>query len=438
MKGYLFVYTLTILGMMGALFSPYMGICIYILFGVLSPNALWYYSLDDTFLNSGLGFSEVVAYPTIVGWTLNHFGNMNLGKATLPIICLACYCGWVLLSLIAAGWNVYGWVQIFMNIRLFLAILIVVSLCNTFQQLRIFVWILVFSFGFIAFELNMSYLQGFNRLQITGYAGMDNNFFAVSMVVGTVLAFFTGISEKNIALKGLAFFFALLQAHVIMFSMSRGGMLGLIIAFMCTVIVLPKNTQNLTFIFLGAAIGASLWGPTPRERFMTAFANMEDLDGSAMSRITSWKNCLVVMKEKPAFGVGVKNWTRYSTGRFGMFLEAHSTWFQTAVDSGIPALLFLMGFFGFTVLQTMPFIFGGARAPNPEINTYMQMVFVASVAYCASAQFVSLYSLEGVFYTVTIGLIGLKLTFLKKLEDDQRETEEMLEMQRDMGYSYTR
>ncbi|MDO4628894.1 MAG: O-antigen ligase family protein [Planctomycetia bacterium] len=438
MKGYLFVYTLTILGMVGALFSPYMGICIYVLFGVLAPNALWYYSLDETFLNSGLGFSEVVAYPTIVGWTLNHFGNLNIGKATLPLVCLAGYSCWVLFSLTATGWNPYGWVQILMNVRLLLAILIVLSLCDTLRRLRIFVWILIFSFGFVAFELNMSYLQGFNRLQMTGYAGMDNNFFAVSMVVGAVLAFFTGLAEKNIALKGIAFFAAVLQAHVIMFSMSRGGMLGLLIAFVFTVIVIPKNAQNLTLIFIGAIIGVAIWGPTPRERFMTAFANMEDLDGSAMSRLTSWKNCAIVMKERPVFGVGVKNWTSYSTNRFGLFLEAHSTWFQTAVDSGIPALLFLLGFFGFTIIRTLPYIFGGARAPDPMIDIYMQMVFVACVSYCLSAQFVSLYAMEGVFYTATIGLVGLKLTHLKKLEDDRRETEEMLEMQRDMGYSYTR
>lgn len=438
MKGYLFVYTLTILGMMGALFSPFLGICIYILFGVLAPNALWYYSLDDTFLNSGLGFSEVVAYPTIIGWLLNHFGNMNLGKATLPILCLLGYCCWVLFSLTVTGWNPYGWVQILMNFRLCLAILIVLSLCNSFQRLRILVWILIFSFGFVAYELNMSYFQGFNRLQMTGYAGMDNNFFAVSMVVGTVLAFFVGLAEKNIALKGVAFLAAALQAHVIMFSMSRGGMLGLVIAGVLTFIVLPKTSTNMTLFLVGILVAAVLWGPSARERFLTAFADMDDLDSSAMSRITSWKNCSIVMKERPVFGVGVKNWPSYSRNRFGLTLEAHSTWFQTAVDSGIPALLSLLGFFGFTILRMIPFIFGGARAPNSAIDTYMQMVFVACIAYCLSAQFVSLYALEGVFYTATVGLIGLKLTYLKKLEDDQRETEEMLEMQREMGYSYTR
>ncbi len=435
MKGYLFVYILTIIGMLGSLFSPYMGICIYILFGVLQPNALWYYSLDDTFLNSGLGFSEVVAYPTIIGWLLNHCGNLNFGKATLPAACIIAYACWVFLSSTATGWNIYGQVQILMNCRMIIAMLIVLSLCDTPRKLRLLVWVLLVANGFVAYELNISYIHGFNRLQQTGYAGMDNNFFAVSMVVGTVLAFFIGLSERKIYLKGIAFLAMLLQAHVIMFSMSRGGMLGLLVAFILICIVIEKTPLNVTVMIIAFMLFSTMAGQSVRDRFFSAFVNMEDLDGSAQSRLHSWKNCLVVMKERPVFGVGVKNWTSYSTNRFGMFLEAHSTWFQTAVDSGIPALLLLLGFFGSTATRCLPYIFGAARAPTREQQIYVQMTFVAVCSYCVSSQFVSLYALENVFYVATIGLVVFKQTYLKKVSDEIQESEEMLEQQRKMGYS---
>ena len=438
MKGYLFVYTLTILGMFCSLFAPFLGICVYILFAVMSPNALWYYSLDETFLNSGLGFSEVVAYPTIIGWFLGHCGNLNIGKALLPLTCLIGYTLWVVFSSIATGWTPMGQVQILMNIRLLLAIIIVLSLCDTVRRLRLLVWLLVFGSGFIAYELNVSYLQGFNRLQMTGYAGMDNNFFAVSMVVGFVLALFTGLSEKNIMLKGLAFFAALLQAHVIMFSMSRGGMLGLLIAVILTFMVIPKTSMNVSIfgiIFLGLFL---LFGESAQERFFSAFENMEDLDGSAQSRLYSWANCAIVMKERPVFGVGVSNWVHYTTSRFGLPIEAHSTWFQAAVDSGVPALLSLLGYFGFSALRMLPIMFGRLKLPDPRLQIYAQMVFVAVISYGISAQFVSLYAMESVFYTIAIGLIILKLVWLQKLADDQRETEEMLTQQREMGYSNVR
>lgn len=438
MKGYLFVYSLTIMGMLCSLFAPFLGICIYILFGVMSPNALWYYSLDETFLNSGLGFSEVVAYPTIIGWFLGHCGNLNIGKASLPLACLIGYTLWGVFSSIATGWTILGQVQILMNIRLLLAIIIVISLCNTVHRLRLLIWLMVFGTGFIAYELNMSYLQGFNRLQMTGYAGMDNNFFAVSMVVGFVLALFTGLSEKNIFLKGLAFFAAILQAHVIMFSMSRGGMLGLFIAVFLTFLVIPKNSMNLSIfgiIFLGLVL---LFGESAQERFFSSFKNMDDLDGSAQSRLHSWANCAIVMKERPVFGVGISNWVNYTKSRFGLPIEAHSTWFQTAVDSGIPALLLLLGYFAFSALRMLPIMFGRLKLPDPRLQIYAQMVFVAVVSYGISAQFVSLYAMESVFYTIAIGMIILKLIWLQKLEDDKRETEEMLTQQMERGYSDVR
>ncbi len=438
MKGYLFVYTLTILGMLCSLFAPFWGICIYILFGIMSPNALWYYSLDESFLNSGLGFSEVVAYPTIIGWFLAHFGNLNIGKAFLPLACLIGYTLWGVFSSIATGWTMLGQVQILMNIRLLLAIIIVLSLCDTVRRLRILIWLMVFGTGFIAYELNVSYLQGFNRLQMTGYAGMDNNFFAVSMVVGFVLALFTGLSEKNILLKGLAFFAALLQAHVIMFSMSRGGMLGLFIAIALTFLVIPKNSINLSIlgiIFLGLFL---LFGQSAQDRFFSAFKNMEDLDGSAQSRLHSWTNCAIVMKERPVFGVGISNWVNYTKSRFGLPIEAHSTWFQAAVDSGVPALLLLLGYFAFSAIRMIPVMFGRLKLPDPRLQIYAQMVFVAVVSYGISAQFVSLYAMESVFYTITIGMVILKLIWLQKLQDDKMGTEAMLIQQREQGYSEVR
>jgi len=437
MKGVLFVYTLATLGMCCGFFSPFIAVCIYVLFGVMAPNALWYYSLPDTYLNTGFGFSEVVAYPMIVGWFMNHCGNMNIGKAYMPLFMLSGYTIWVFIAMIVTGWSAFGMSQILMNTRLLLAVFIVISLCNSTQMLRIIVWVLVFASGFVAYELNMSYFQGFNRLQMIGYAGMDNNFFAVAMVVGTVLAFFTGISEKNIVLKGTAFFAAVLQAHVVMFSMSRGGMLGLCIAGFFTFLSLPKTGSNMAIFLLALVVGSYLFGPSARERFFSSFKNTEDLDGSAQSRLKSWKNCLITMKEKPAFGVGVQQWKNYSAVRFGVTLEAHSTWFQAAVESGLPALFFLLGFFGLTMLRMIPYIWGNQKVPDPRLKSYIQMTFTAVFAYCTSAQFVSLYAMESVFYTTAVGLVCLKLIHLQKEADEQAETERMFEMRREMEYAYS-
>jgi len=141
------------------------------------------------------------------------------------------------------------------------------------------------------------------------------------------------------------------------------------------------------------------------------------------------------MREKPVFGVGVTKWASYTQSRFGIFLEAHSTWFQAAVDSGIPALLFLLMFFFTSALRMLPIIFQRIKVPDPAMYHYARMVFVAIVAYGCSAQFVSLYAMESVFYTITIGLIILKIIHLQALEEKEQERLRMLEMQERYGYS---
>ena len=435
MKGVLFVYMLSTLGMCCGFFSPFIGVCVYVLFGVMAPNALWYYSLPPTYLNTGFGFSEVVAYPMILGWFMNRCGNLNIGKAYMPLFLLCGYNLWVFISMMFTSWSPAGFAQVLMNVRLLLAIFIVVSLCDTVQKLRIILWCLLFGSGFVAYELNMSYLGGFNRLQMVGYSGMDNNFFAVSMVVGAVVAFFIGLSERNIVLKGLAFLAAVLQAHVVMFSMSRGGMLGLGIAGFFAFLTLPKTGSNMAMYAIFVAVGISLFGPSAQERFFSSFKNMEDLDGSAQSRLFSWKNCMVSIKEKPFLGVGIQKWATYSSERFGVTLEAHSTWLQAAVESGIPALFFLLGFFMLTVLRLIPFVWGSRKVPDPRIATYMQMTITGTMAYCISAQFVSLYAMENVFYMATVGLVCLKLVHLKEVADAEEETARMFEMRKEMEYS---
>ncbi|MDO4575651.1 MAG: O-antigen ligase family protein [Planctomycetia bacterium] len=422
MKGFLFVHLLTLLGMSLGLFYPFVSLLIYTMFGIMYPNALWFYSLPVTFLGTGMGYSEVVAYPMIIGWFANSCGNLNLGKSLLPISLLVLYVIHITFSLIAGNWNPLGQEIVVMNIRLVLAMVIALTLCNTVTHLRWFVWSLIFGSGFVAYELNMSYFAGFNRLQVAGYAGMDNNFFAVAMVVGATLAFFTGMAEKNLVLKFFAFLAAMFQFHVVLFSMSRGGMLGLCVVGFFTFCVLPKTGSNMLFFIVVLLVGLQLAGPSVRERFMTAFVDKSERDASAHGRVVAWKNCLITMRENPFTGIGVGNWMPFSHERFNTTIEAHSTWLQTGADSGIPGLTFQLGFFFVTMYRMFPYVFGRKKLPDPRLNSFAQMVVVAVMGYTVSAQFVSLYTMEITYYTMTIGLIVLKIVNL--MEREQADWEE--------------
>ena len=424
MKGVLFTYIMTVLGAGMAPFYPFVGLVVYIMFAVLYPPALWYYSLPTTFMNSGWGYSELVAYPVIVGWLINGCGDFRLGKAKFSWLCLAGFTLWSVVSLYATDWSPMGQNQILMFLRLFLTVTIMVTLCNSLKMLRWIVWAIIFGSGYVAYELNVSWVQGFDRLQMVGYAGMDNNFFAVSMLMGTVIAFFEGISQKSVILKLIAFVAALLQAHAILFSMSRGGMLGLCVVGMMTFLVLPKTSTNILAVILGLILALQMAGPSVRARFATTFLDPEQRDASANGRIEAWKRCITVMSERPLFGVGARNWLTYTRARFGVHLEAHSTWMQMGVDTGIPGLIFQAGFFVGLLWYMLPYVRGMTTFLDPLLQTYGQMTFVAVVGYCVTAQFVSLYMLECAFYTCGVGMVVLKLAHLHQLAEEEKENQQ--------------
>lgn len=430
-KGPLFVYTMTILGIACALPYPFVSVLVYIIFAVMSPNALWFYSLSPTFFDSGVGFSAAVGYPMIAGWVLQHCGNFRIGKAQLPLWLLVIYIIWAYLTTYMAGITPLGSATLLMMVRLLIAVVIALTLCESTTHLRLIIWSIVFASGFVAYELNMAYWAGFNRLQIVGYAGMDNNFFAVSMVVGATVSLFVGLVEKNYILKGIAFLAALSQAHAILFSMSRGGMLGLCVVGLVTFLLLPKTLTNFS-IFTGiVVIVLALAGPSVQERFWSSFEEQEDLDGSAKSRLQSWINCAEVIRQKPVTGIGIQNWASFSQAYFGVFLEAHNTWLQAAAETGIPGGLLLLGFVLVTMWRVLPLARGKIDLPDPGMRLYAQMVIAAMCGYCVSAWFVSLYFMEITYYVCLVGLCCLKLVHLKqRREADERLQHEALRQER--------
>ena len=102
-----------------------------------------------------------------------------------------------------------------------------VTLIQSRRDLYLLSWTIVASIGFVAYDFNLSYFSGFNRLQEVGFGGMDNNSVTIGLVAGVGFAFFLGLSETVWWRRYLAFGASALMTHAVFFSFSRGGMLGL-------------------------------------------------------------------------------------------------------------------------------------------------------------------------------------------------------------------
>jgi probable O-glycosylation ligase (exosortase A-associated) len=404
MKGLIYTYLTTYGGAVVSLFYPLVGILIYINFAIFEPPALWYWSVP-----SG-NYARIIAIAALVGWGFHGFGNWDLRRAWLPTGMILAFLFWCMASTVFAAVPPIGWAFVNRFLKILLPLLAGLTLINSLRDLKALARVLVYSQGYLAYEFNLSYYEGFNRVYEAGFAGMDNNAIAIAMATGVGLSFFLGLHERAIWLKVPAFLAAALEAHVIMFSFSRGGMLALIVVGVVAFLLVPKRPIHVLIFVLAVMLGFRLAGEQVRERFMTVFVDPEERDASAQSRVEMWKDCFDVMRRKPVFGAGPDHWglvaVEYGWPRGK---EAHSLWFQTGAETGFAGVAFLLGFYFFTIWRLWKFLWPNAPPVDPFVRDAARMVIASLAGFGVAAQFVTIEGLELPYYVTLLGMGALKL-----------------------------
>ena len=362
MKGLIFTYAPTYGARIASLANPYAGLLVYICFAIIKPEALWYWSVPEG------NYSRIVAVALLFGWVIHGLGRWNLGKAFGIVAVLIAYWLWASLSATMAADQTLAWKYVEELTKIVLPFFVGISTINSVRRLKLLAWVVVVSHGYVAFEMNRSYFGGFNRVQDVGFAGLDNNSFAIAMVASTGMAFFLGLHAENWWLKGIALFAGLLSAHTVMLTFSRGGMVALILTAFVTFLLIPKRPIYFLVFGIAIAVGIRLAGPEVRDRFKSSFAEEQDRDYSAESRLQLWADCCDSMGKNPILGVGPNNWPLVApTYGWPIGKEAHSLWMQLRAELGIPGLLFLVLFYGLTVVRLWPLAREYAPVTDPAL-----------------------------------------------------------------------
>jgi len=409
-KGLLFTYFLTYGGAAVSLFRPWYGLLIYVCFAIIHPESLWHWAFDE-----GGNFSRIIAVALLIGWAINGFGNWNLGRSRTTVAALVGFWCWAALSaVVAASDSDVAFRFLEAQIKIVLPFVVGVTLVDSEHKLKQLAWVILLSQGYVAWELNLSYLNGFNmldgRVGPGGFGGMDNNCVAIAMVTGAGLAFFLGMHEKIWWRKWLAFLCAGLMAHSIMFAFSRGGMLALIILGFVSFVLIDKRPRHFAYFGLAVVVGLLLAGPEVRERFSKTFVDEEQRDESAQSRLDMWNICLGVAADNPLFGIGPDHFPIHAKS-FGLAegKEAHTLWLQVAAELGVVGLALLLLFY----LGTMKKLWPVARRKVPGGSEWdvavARMIIAAFTGFIVAAQFVSLEGLELPYYICLLGAGTLKL-----------------------------
>jgi len=414
MKGLIFTYLLTYGGAAAALFNPFIGLLIYVAFAILRPESLWHWSVPEG------NYSRIVAIGLLIGWALKGFGRWDFGRARPVVYALLGYMLWMIVSASVNQDRGGAWEFVEASAKIVLPFLAAMTLIRSLDQLQKLAWVIVVCQGYVAYEMNLAYYGGYNILAEQGFAGMDNNCMAIAMVTGAGLAFFLGLGETIRWRQLLAFACAALMTHCVLFSMSRGGMLALIIMGGLSFFLIPKRPAHYLAFALAVALGLRLAGPQVVERFSSTFADENQRDMSEQSRLSLWTSCWDAMLKQPLAGVGPRQWPRIATEYgFTPGKEGHSLWLQTGAEMGFPGLGFLLAFYLVCINRLRVFLRPGAAETAPWSAGVARAVIASLVGFMISAQFVSLPGLELPYYIVIVGAGILKLTATKRVADTE-------------------
>lgn len=402
MNGLLFTYALTYGGAVVSLYRPFHGLLIYICFAILKPPVIWPWAVPQG------NYSRVIGIAFLLGWAMNGFGDGRLGKARPIVMAFLGYFLWVILSTSFALDPARGLPFVEYLAKIVLPFVAGITLIHSWDQLKLLIWVIVGSSAFLAYEANLLYLGGYN-LEQDAVFGLDNNSFSILMDTSFGLALILGLEDRVLWRRCLMFGCAAAMAHVPMMSMSRGGMVGAVVAAAVAVVIVPKSRQIWLMIFSGMAVAAMLAGPSVVAEFSTSFKPEEERDASAESRVLLWRDCTDTMLKNPLFGVGQECWglVVQSYG-WPKGKEAHSLWFQTGAELGIPGVAFLLLFYYRTVSSTW-------RARKwvdvPWMPLVSRMIAVSLIGFGVSASFVTVEGFELPFYVAMIGACGLKIAY---------------------------
>lgn len=399
MKGLIFTWLLTLLGVSASFIRPYHGFLVYVALAVLRPDALWSSHIQ------GGRFSMIVASAMLLNWFVRCCGNWDLGPARRVVLLFLGYWLWSVFLSLSADSPAHAWYFVEQQSKIVLPFLVGITTVQSSIDLRRLAWVIVVCQGYVSLELNRYYFSGYNFLWEQGFASLDNNSMAIGLVTTLGVAFFLFFYETSNVRRAIIAGCAAFIGHAILFSFSRGAMLATVIFLGISFFIIRKTTLHYAVYGLGIVVALFTAGPQVRDRFMETFAQENGVrEASAQSRLDLWRDCMILLADDPIMGCGPDHWPLHAH-EFGWPAgkEAHSLWVQTLVELGFPGFLMYVGFFLTVLFRCWYMLQKTLNDEDAWFADSARMTIASLIGFMVSAQFVSLEALEIPYYVALLG-----------------------------------
>lgn len=406
---------LLVLGLLPlCIMRPYFGVLAWSWLGYMNPQKLtWGFAFNFPFV-------QLVAIATLSGLIYlfaHRESRPELPWSTQTMALLLLWFFYTLSAVFALNtdlsWPAWGQMS-----KTMVLIFVTLLLIDNSRKLRYLILVITLSIAFYGFKGGLFAIANGGKYMVMGPGGLigDNNNIGLALNMVLPSVYYLSIFEQNkffrLALKA-TFFLSILA---IVFTYSRGAMLGLvavlflillrsklsykIITLMCVVIALPFIVEKV---------------PESWYEKMGSIQSIET-DGSAMNRFRAWETSWNLAKDRPITGGGfnalhdVKIYDTYHSGKVyeGIRVNktgAHSIYFEIIGENGLIAFALFM----FLILST---IYGARKSHREHIKDrpdglpdYGPMIGIGVIAYAISGAFLEQAGFDLFYHLVAIMII---------------------------------
>ena len=247
--------------------------------------------------------------------------------------------------------------------KVILVFALMINTITTRARLERFVGVVIAGTSYIAIRTVVDYLRGVNLVEggratgaVGGLFGNPNDM-ALNMVAFLPLAIIAALGRNRPVLRAIAIIGMPFMAAAIVFSKSRGGMVGMVAMLVVLLYQLRRVRPGIAALVVAVSIAVVPMLPDSfTERMSSIFNPEEDPTGSREARKRLLRESYEAFLERPLFGLGAGQFQNYNPeGRQEAWRETHNAVLQVASETGIGGVIvfvFIVGSGFAAVLRT--------------------------------------------------------------------------------------
>lgn len=416
------------------LMRPFYGVFLWTVVAFVNPQ--WY----TWSAASALPWALVVAIPTMVGMLVFSGGWSRLSSRE-SLLLFAFWLWTCLTSVISthtpvfvhhAGDTWYRWEFVS---KILLMTFVTIVVIRDFRQFHVFLRILAGCFGIFVIKTLPFVILTAGQFRVYGPPNSmiaDNNDFGLALNMTLPLFFFLAQVETNPWLKRLFWFLFLATIPSILFTYSRGAMVGLLALLGLMFLQLKQRLLLIPVMVIGL-IGGLIFAPENWRNRMDP-TRKDAVDLSAQSRLNAWTFAWNLASDFPLTGGGYATFTPELFHHYAPKVHdihgAHSVYFQVLGEHGFPGLLLYLTLV-FSSFRTTRTLVREARARGDlEVAHYANMLWFSMVGFLVSGLFLGRAYFD-YYFSIVAALVVLKDVAMRDWAhneaEETAENEETLE-----------